>query len=282
MTSPAETVVNQLRRVAPWLVAATLLGGLVGGIGAALAPARWSSTATLLVSARSLDPEGVRRRPISLDELRAHLDPALLGRAATAAGLETSALVGVVELGARSQSGLYDVTVALPDGAAARRASDALVAELVTHLRSLRERRVTGQLTGLEGDDAARASREAAEQALFAEVGSGALEAAEREAAAGREGTAQALAAVRERRARLEAIAARAAADERVARELQLRGRAAAYAFEPYPEPYLQAGEPTLRARSVGRAGLGGAAAGGLFALALLLLLGGLPPRTEP
>lgn len=276
MTSPAGTVVTQLRRIAPWLAAAALVGGAVGGVGAALAPLRWASTATLLVSARSLDPEGFRRRPLSLDELRTHLDPSLLGRAAIAAGLEQGALAGAVELSARSQSGLYDVTVALADAAAAKRAGDAVVAELVTHLRALRERRVTGQLTGLEAGGEAKAAREAAEEALFAELGSGALERAEREAAPVE------LAKVRERRARLEATAERARERERIEREVQLRGRAAAYAFEPWPEPFTPAGEAVRRERNLARAGGGGAAAGTIFALALLLLLGGLPPRNEP
>jgi hypothetical protein len=260
--SSAREIVHDLRASLRFLALAAAVGGAAGLAGELVRPERSAASAVLLASAHTPDPDGFRRRPISVAELQAHLDPALLAVAAEAAHVAAGGFE--VELSARSESGLYDVTAVSRDPAIAAPAATAVAGALAARLSELRERKAKDQLDPRSHADAA-ADRERAAAAYLADVASGKLEAAT--AAADR---AAALAKREGFRLALDRSEARLHAEE----EVLARARASALALEPAAEVYAPAGAVTARPRHpLHGAGLG-ASAGLFLALAWVLLLG--------
>lgn len=282
--SPAGALLRDLRRNARWILLAAAAGAAAGAAGALVQPPRHVAGGLLLTAARTPDPEGHRRRPVSVDELRMHLDGALLDAATGSAGLPAGSLAGKVEISARSESGLYDVSVALPEPAHATAAADAVIAGLARRLNELRARKVEALVGSDERRKAAVAVRASADEAYLAEIRAGRLEQAElavaRGAAAAGTTFATDLAAARAERERLRLAAELARAAERIEEETSSRARASALAFEPAAEPFAAAGAPVLRKTGTARGILVGAGAGLVLALGLVLLVGAgsVPP----
>jgi hypothetical protein len=261
-TGPALELVDDLRASWRFLAVAAVLGALAGAAGELARPARSTATAVLLASAHTPDPDGFRRRPISVAELQAHLDAELLAQAAQSAHVPPGSFE--VEVQARSESGLYDLTAVAADPAVPGPAASAVARALADRLMVLRERKTQDQLDPA-AHAAAAAAREKAAEAYLRDVAAGGAETA----GAGAE-RAKAMAAREGLRLALDRAEARLQAEEQVL----ARTRASALALEPAAEVYAAGGPTSARPRHPVRGAVTGACAAAFVVLAFVLLLG--------
>lgn len=257
--APMSDLLADLRRGLPLLVVATLAGAAVAGGLALREGVRQVSTATLLVTSRSPEARGAPMRP---GELEALLGPELLGRAAEAAGVPPEELAGAVAVAQRPNPGLYDLSVTLVDGEAARKAADALARDLAALVQDLRTRKLDlAQASLSPGFEEARKAREEAEVAYLAHVDAGTVEGAK--AANDRSPSAVHAAAygrAKAERERLRLALDRAATAERWAADARARTGFELDAREPRASVWAEAGPPSPRRRSTSRAAVSGGA----------------------
>lgn len=267
--APLTHVLADLRRGFPLLVAATLAGGAVGGVSALRDGESWSASAAILVAARTWENRGAPVRP---DELKALLDPEVVEPAAAAAGIDPGLLAGAVSFSQRPAPGLYDVTVTLPDGDAARKAADALAKGVADRVVALREEKLALLGAALApAYETARKAREEAEAAYLAHVEGGTVERAQAELErAPSATTAAALGRARAERDRLYMALDRAKAEERWLHDARARSTWDLDAREARARVWALAGEPKVRRPGWTRRAVSGAA------LAFVIAFGGL------